>query len=53
MAQKANRKKRAFKAFCREQVVAKGLINDANGDWRPANTQRAMDRDMRAGYKVR
>ncbi len=46
-------KKKKYKAFCREQVVNKGLINNANGDWQPASTGKRMDQDMLAGYKVR
>jgi hypothetical protein len=51
MANKTTKKKAAFKAFCRAQVKA-GLINQANGNWSPANSSKAMDRDMRAGYRV-
>jgi hypothetical protein len=51
MAKKAFQKKKAFQAFCRAQVKA-GLINQANGNWAPANSSKAMDRDMRAGYRV-
>lgn len=53
MPKKSQRKKLAYIAFCRHQVVVKGLINQPDGDWRPARADKAMDRDMRAGYKVR
>lgn len=53
MPKKSLRKKKAYREFCRQQVVEKGLINRPNGDWERANTARAMDRDMLAGYKVR
>lgn len=52
MAKKAWIKKKAFRETCRRQVKA-GLINDANGDWRPYNSANAMHRDQRSGYKIR
>lgn len=52
MAKKAWVRKKAFRDMCRKQVKA-GLINDANGDWRPFQSTSAMHRDMRAGYKIR
>ena len=53
MAKKSWIKKQKFQAFCREQVVKNGLINHADGLWRPAQSGKAMDAHMRAGYKVR
>ena len=52
LPKKSWNKKAAFKAFCRKQVMA-GLINNAEGNWQPFSTTKAMDRDMRAGYKVK
>jgi hypothetical protein len=48
---KTHVKKKKFQAFCREQVK-KGLINDAEGNWRPAQAGKAMDQHMIAGYKL-
>jgi hypothetical protein len=48
---KIHAKKKAFQRYCRDQVK-KGLINDAEGNWRPASTGKAMDDSMIAGYKL-
>jgi hypothetical protein len=48
---KTHAKKKAFQRYCRDQVK-KGLINDAEGNWRPASTGKAMDDSMIAGYKL-
>jgi hypothetical protein len=48
---RAHEKKKRFKNFCREQVVKNGLINQADGTWSRANSAKAMDRDMQAGYR--
>jgi hypothetical protein len=53
MAKKSFKKKKAFQAFCRMMVVEKGMINHADGIWRPASSTSAMDNHMRAGYKMR
>ena len=53
MADKTTKKKKAFQHFCREQVVKNGLINGADGLWRPAQSGKAQDQMMRAGYKIR
>jgi hypothetical protein len=44
-------KAKRFQAYCRSQVKA-GLINHADGSWRPASTIHAMDLHMRAGYRL-
>jgi hypothetical protein len=44
-------KKKKFQAFCRSQV-AKGLVNDENGNWIPANSGKAQHSMMIAGYKL-
>jgi len=46
-------KKKRFQTFCREQVVKHGLINQANGTWAKADSNKWQDNHMRAGYKVR
>ena len=49
MAQKGRRKQIAHRKFCRDQV-AKGLINQADGTWRPSQGK-ALDLHMIAGYR--
>lgn len=51
MPKKAHVKKKKFQAACRNQVK-NGYINQANGNWDKANTTKAMDRDMIAGYHL-
>jgi hypothetical protein len=48
---KIHAKKKRFQAFCRSQVAA-GLINQANGTWAPANSNKWQDNHMIAGYKL-
>lgn len=43
-------KKKRYLAFCREQVMT-GNVNREDGTWRRADTTKAMDRDMLAGYR--
>lgn len=44
-------KKKLFQRFCRDQVK-QGLINHADGNWKPAQSTKAMDNSMIAGYKL-
>lgn len=53
MPKKTIKKKRAFQAFCRKQVVEQGLINHADGSWRKAEMGKSQDASMIAGYKAR
>ncbi len=53
MPKKSVKKRKAFQAFCRKQVVEQGLINHADGSWRKADSTKQMDRDCLAGYHVR
>ena len=53
MPKKTFKRKKAFQAFCRTQVVKEGLINHADGLWRKAELGKAMDRMQRDGYRVR
>lgn len=50
MPKKIIKKKKAYKEFCRHQVVVKGLINTPSGDWRPIGSS-AIDQMYLAGYK--
>lgn len=43
-------KNKAFQAACRQKVFA-GMINQADGSWKPATTNQ-MDLDMQAGYRM-
>ncbi len=52
MPKKTHVKKIQFKAHCREQVK-QGLINQADGSWRKAETGKSQDASMIAGYKFR
>ena len=53
MPKKAYKKKALYLAFCRDQVVKQGLINQADGSWRRADSTKAQDNMMRHGYKLR
>lgn len=48
---KTHVKKKRFQAYCRKQVFD-GLINQEDGQWKRADSNKAMDNDMRAGYRV-
>lgn len=55
MADKTTKKKKAYQAFCREQVKA-GKINNTDGTWinySESGTYAAMHKHQRAGYKIR
>jgi len=48
---KTHTKKKKFQQFCRSQVM-QGLVNQADGTWRAAQTTKAMDNSMIHGYRV-
>lgn len=49
---RACEKKKKYREMCRNQVK-NGLINDAEGKWIKYDSNKAMHRDMVAGYKIR
>ncbi len=52
MPKKTFCKKKKHQAFCRTQVVEHGLINQADGSWRPAVTGKATDQMLLDGYRA-
>lgn len=51
MANKSQKKKAAYQAHCRQQVL-NGRVNDAKGEWIPYDSNKTMHRDMVAGYRI-